>query len=233
MPDASLGTVLRDVLRTCIEAELGNLSDPRPFKRVGPSNQDSTHLRAMTHSALQGYFRDLELPSLAIDPNNANNPYVAWNDGGTNMSDGLSPTKSYHFADILSRARPTVVRAGQLARQSTAAPAPRPTRTNRRLRSRAAAGSRSATTTGDPHNFLIQRYCAAKGWAGFGTPAPITDNSAPAFFSVIGQDFYVAFDYMGDYDTLMPDSSKTNTSVFLGAFGDNATGDPEVRAHNE
>ncbi len=184
---------------------------------------------------LQGAFRVVEFPSLAIDPSNSNKVYVAWNDGGKSVADSLSPTGAYQFADILvaessdggSTWWKTAANQGSIG-DATDEYQP------------AIAVNDAGTVEvcyydrhSDPNNFLIQRSCAsANGYgASFGAPVQIAPSAgSPGWASVIGQDYYIAFDYMGDYDSLAVDATRTNTTNFLGAFGDNAAGNPDVQA---
>ncbi len=81
----------------------------------------------------------------------------------------------------------------------------------------------------DPNNFFIDRYCAnsTNGGASFGTNTRIISKS---FLSVVSQDAIAAPGYMGDYDTLAPDTLKL-TNGFRGAFANDLAGAPSVLAH--
>ena len=78
----------------------------------------------------------------------------------------------------------------------------------------------------DPSNFLIDRECASSKNAGTSwSNKRLTKKSFPA---VPGQDELLHPRYMGDYDGLASDFTKTN-SGFVGAWGDNSLGNPDVK----
>ena len=80
----------------------------------------------------------------------------------------------------------------------------------------------------DPRNFLIDRFCARSTDAGGRwSNLQVTRRS---FAAVPGQDVQLSPEYMGDYDGLATDFTRGNGG-FLGAFGDNARGNPDVRAN--
>jgi hypothetical protein len=51
-----------------------------------------------------------------------------------------------------------------------------------------------------------------------------------SFAAVPGQDFLLDFLYMGDYDSLASDFTRAHGD-FVGAFGDNSQGNPDVKAN--
>lgn len=186
---------------------------------------------------LQGNFRSgFEFPTLAVDRSGHatnGNVYIAWHDG-RNLTVPDASFGSYGYTDILV-SRSTDGGATWLA----------PIRVNDNpeplssgLGSDQYQPGIAVDKTGkigvcfydrrrDPSNFLIDRECAFSKNAGTSwSNKKITQKSFPA---VPGQD--VLFDplYMGDYDSLASDFTRTN-SGFIGAWGDNSLGNPDVKA---
>jgi hypothetical protein len=79
----------------------------------------------------------------------------------------------------------------------------------------------------DPLNFLIDRVCATSTDAGASWAN--ARQTRRNFAAVPAQDLLLPRVYMGDYDTLASDFTKLNAG-FIGAFGDNSRGNPNVRA---
>jgi hypothetical protein len=80
----------------------------------------------------------------------------------------------------------------------------------------------------DPNNFLIDRECAkfSDGGASWNNQR-ITQQSVGA---VVGQDRFVAPDYMGDFDTVVTDSTGSEAG-FVDAYASNTASNPNVMCH--
>jgi hypothetical protein len=184
---------------------------------------------------LQGAIRDFELPSLAVDTVTGD-AFVAWNDGGTPVSDALSAA-GYGFADILlKKSSDGSTWSSSAVRVNDADNSSYPTD---QFQPALAVEHPSAgpQTVGicyydrnigqSPANFLIHRTCKYSTNGGNDWSA-VTSFTSPVWASVSNQDG-VLFpnNYMGDYDTLAADLSG-GTTGFLGAFGDNSAGNPNV-----
>ena len=187
---------------------------------------------------LQGAFRSaFEFPSLAVDPSASSgmhgHVYIAWHDArNLVVQDPL--TGRYGFADVL------------LSRSTdggtTWSP---PVQVNDNTEpSRSGLGTDqyqpgvAVDHTGtigvcfydrreDAHNFLIDRVCAASTTAGASWTN--TQMTTQNFAAVPSQDFLVNPFYMGDYDSLATDFTQ-GTRGFIGAWGDNTQGNPDVKA---
>jgi hypothetical protein len=187
---------------------------------------------------LQGAIRDLEMPSLAVDQSNGN-IFIAWNDGrGASLApDMLSYSGDYRFADILlssslggknwqSWSKPVTVNtpSGDLTDQFQPAVAVEDTGTAQIL----AVCYYDRAVGSQPDNFLIQRTCREFS---DGTNWTTVSLKSPAYPSVSNQDKVLyPGDYMGDYDTLAVEGTGTTAAGFLGSFGDNSNGNPNVSA---
>lgn len=192
---------------------------------------------AGTCRRFQGNFRSgFEFPTLAVDRSGKStngSVYIAWNDG-RNLTVSDAVVESYGYADILA-SRSTDGGATWFA----------PVRVNNNPEPLSSGLGTDQYQPGiavdktgkigicfydrrrDPKNFLIDRECAFSTNAGTGwSNKRITKQSFPA---VPGQD--VMFDplYMGDYDSLASDFTRTK-SGFIGAWGDNSLGNPDVKA---
>jgi hypothetical protein len=183
---------------------------------------------------LQGAIRDFELPSLAVDTVTGD-AFVAWNDGGTPVPDALSAA-GYGFADILLKASSdgsswssNAVQVNDADNSSYPTDQFQPALAVEHPSGKQIVGicyyDRNIGLT--PANFLIQRTCKSSINGGSWSNASFT---SPVWASVSNQDG-VLFpnNYMGDYDTLAVDLSGGATG-FLGAFGDNSAGNPNVSA---
>jgi hypothetical protein len=183
-------------------------------------------------SDLQGAIRVVEFPSLGINGNGT--LYVAWNDGTRSMPDSQSYTGAYQFTDVKVSS----------SSNGTAWSSPVTVNDNPGDKSDefqpALAVDKGGTVAvcyydrhNDPNNFLIERYCATSSngssWSTTAVAAPAS-GLPPGWPSVVNQDIMVASDYMGDYDTLAADVSGT-ASGFVGAFGDNSLGNPNVQGN--
>ena len=192
---------------------------------------------AGTGDLLQGGFHTgLEFPTLAVDRSGKatnGSVYIAWNDG-RNLTVPDAASESYGYADIMA-SRSTDGGATWVA----------PVRVNNNPEPLSSGLGTDQYSPGiavdktgkvgvcfydrrlDPNNFLIDRECAFSKNAGTSwSNKRITKKSFPA---VPGQDELVDRRYMGDYDGLASDFTKTN-SGFIGAWGDNSLGNPDVKA---
>lgn len=192
---------------------------------------------AGTCDLFQGNFHSgLEIPTLAVDRSGkATNGfvYIAWNDG-RNLTVPDAASESYGYADIMA-SRSTDGGATWVA----------PVRVNNNPEPLSSGLGTDQYSPGiavdktgkvgvcfydrrlDPNNFLIDRECAFSKNAGTSwSNKRITKKSFPA---VPGQDVLLNPGYMGDYDGLASDFTKTN-SGFIGAWGDNSLGNPDVKA---
>lgn len=198
---------------------------------------------AGTCDLFQGNFHSgLEFPTLAVDRSGkATNGfvYIAWNDGrNLTVPDAASGPDaspgSYGYADIMA-SRSTDGGATWVA----------PVRVNNNPEPLSSGLGTDQYSPGiavdktgkvgvcfydrrlDPNNFLIDRECASSKDAGTSwRNKRITKKNFPA---VPGQDVLLNPRYMGDYDGLASDFTKTN-SGFIGAWGDNSLGNPDVKA---
>jgi hypothetical protein len=185
--------------------------------------------------SLKGGFRVNQFPSLAVN-RTTGELYVTWNDGRTNNVPSGFGT-NYNYSDIFfSRS------TNQGATWST------PVRVNNNSEP---TGSTPAgkdqffpgiavDKTGklavcfydrrnDPNNMLMDRYCATSG--NNGSSWTNTRFTKKPFRSVLGSDILVNSRYMGDYDTLATDFTRSLPG-FIGAYGDNTRiTAPDVRAH--
>lgn len=182
---------------------------------------------------LQGFIRANEFPSLAIGRGSSNMGliFLTWNDAGNIAPDMLSTTSVYGFADI----KFTDSRDGGVTWSN-------PIRVNDNSEGNGAPLSDqfepaiATDKTGrigicfydrrrDPNNFLIDRECASSSNNGASwSNKRITSSNFP---SVVGQDIFVAPDYMGDYDTLATDATNQNAG-FLNTYASQSVGNPNV-----
>lgn len=192
---------------------------------------------AGTCDLFQGNFRTgFEFPTLAVDRSGKatnGSVYIAWNDG-RNLTVPDAASESYGYADIMA-SRSTDGGATWLA----------PVRVNNNPEPLSSGLGTDQYSPGiavdktgkvgicfydrrlDPNNFFIDRECAFSKNAGTSwSNKRITKKSFPA---VPGQDVLLEPRYMGDYDGLASDFTKTN-SGFIGAWGDNSLGNPDVKA---
>jgi len=187
---------------------------------------------------LQGGFRNNEFPILAIDRSRgrvAGPIYVAWNDGRFGQIPDVFPfsgSQTYNFGDALvSRSTDggaSWSAAVKVNNDKNAAPSPG---TDHYLPGiavdhRGAVGVCWYDRRRDPRNVFIDRECAVSRNSGqTWVNHRITKESyAPS----LALDLLVQPTYMGDYDTTAADTLG-QSSGFLGAFGDNTLGNPDVR----
>lgn len=185
---------------------------------------------------LQGAFRDFELPSLAVDwSGKATNGfiYLAWNDArNLPVSDALSGT--YGFADVLVSRSTNGGTTWSAPVRVNDNPDPVPPGFGTDQYQPGIAVDKTGMVgvcfydrRKDPANFRIDRFCAKSKDAG----ASWNNRrmTAKTFAPVPAQDFLIDPFYMGDYDSVASDFTQVN-SGFIGAWGDNTLGNPDVKA---
>lgn len=187
---------------------------------------------------LQGGFRNNEFPSLAIDLSrgpSAGPLYITWNDGGLDMTpDGFPPGLSgvtYNFGDVLvtrsdngGATWSTPVKVNN-SKHSVSSPSADHYLPGIAVDGNGALGICWYDRRRDPGNFLIDRECAVSRNHGHTwRNHRITEDS---YAASIAADLFVNPVYMGDYDTTAADTLG-NSRGFLGAWGDNTRGNPDV-----
>jgi len=185
---------------------------------------------------LQGGFRNNEFPSLAIDRSHGPGTgplYIAWNDGRNGvMADGYPPFfgATYNFGDaFVSRSN----NGG--ASWSAAVKVNNDTGASNGI-DHYLPGVAVSTDGGvgmcwydrrrDPENFLIDRECATSRDGGQTWRNTLITKRK--FSPIIADDLLVNPVYMGDYDAVAADFLG-EFDGFLGAYGNNAAGNPDVR----
>lgn len=186
---------------------------------------------------LQGAFRAaFEFPSLAVDRSGTatnGHVYLTWHNGSLTVGDEFSGT--YSYADVLLSRSPDggATWSGPVTVNDNPEPLPPGFGTDQ-YQPGLAVNNKSGKLAVcfydrrlDTLNFLIDRECATSTNAGANwTNARQTMKN---FAAVPAQDFLINPVYMGDYDSLASDSTKANPG-FVGAYGDNSRGNPDVRA---
>jgi hypothetical protein len=182
---------------------------------------------------LQGSVRSSEFPSLAIGTGKANSGfvYLTWSSAGFTTPDRISTISSYGFADVMfsqsqnggtSWSTPIRVNnnpeGGSTPLSDQFKPAIATDKTGR-------IGICFYDRRRDPNNFLIDRYCAAS--TNSGASWSNTKITPANFSALVGQDVWVAPDYMGDYDTVTVDSTGQSNG-FIDFYSSNAAGNPNV-----
>jgi hypothetical protein len=187
---------------------------------------------------LQGAFRSLsELPSLAVDRSAGKGKhgsvYIAWHDARKLVVQDPIAGR-YGFADVLlSRSTDGGATWSSPVRvNDNTEPSPSGLGTDQyqpgiAVDHTGTVGICFYDRREDANNFLIDRFCAASTDAGASWHN--TQITAKSFAAVPGQDFLINPVYMGDYDSLATDFTKLN-SGFIGAWGDNSRGNPDVKA---
>jgi hypothetical protein len=185
----------------------------------------------------QGAFRTgFEWPSLAVDRSGqATHGYVymAWHDSrNLQVGDFFG---SYGFADVLvSRSRDGgTTWSVPVQVNDTAEPAASGLGTDQyqpgiAVDHRGMLGVCFYDRRRDANNFLIDRFCATSSDAGktWLNVRKTQENFAP----VPAQDALINPEYMGDYDELASDFTQGERG-FIGGYGSNARGNPDVQAH--
>ncbi len=191
-------------------------------------------------SFLQGAFSNFDFPSLAVDRSGLatnGNLYIAWNDArNLNVPDALSViTGTYGYADVLvSRSTDggATWSADPVRVNNNTEPLPSGLGTDQyqpgiAVDKSGRIGVCFYDRRNDPNNFLIDRFCASSTNAGVNWSNK--KISKKNFAAITCQDFFLDCAYMGDYDGLASDFTKVNTG-FIGAWGDNSLGNPDVKA---
>jgi hypothetical protein len=187
---------------------------------------------------LQGGFRNNEFPILAIDRSRGQGTgpiYVAWNDGRFGQIPDGFPSGSgvtYNFGDALvSRSTDGGASWSAAVKVNNNKKAPPIDGTDQYLPGIAvdhsgAVGVCWYDRRRDPQNFLIDRECAVSRNSGqtWVNHRISKESYAPS----LAADRLVNPAYMGDYDTTAADTLG-QFSGFLGAFGDNTRGNPDVK----
>ena len=187
---------------------------------------------------LQGAFRSpLDFPSLAVDQSGGEdthgNVYIAWHDA-RNLVVQDAITGRYGFADVLLSRSTDGGTTWSAPVRVNDNPEPLLSGLGTDQYQPGVAVDNTGTVgvcfydrREDANNFLIDRFCAFSTTAGASwTNTKMTTKN---FAAVPGQDFLVNFVYMGDYDSLATDFTQVN-SGFIGAWGDNSLGNPDVKA---
>lgn len=190
-----------------------------------------------TCSLLQGYFRSAyEFPTLVVDRSGTSTDgyvYIAWHDGRyLTVADLMMG--SYGYADILfSRSTDggatwsTAVRVNDSPEPLSSGLGTDQYQPGIAVDKKGKIGVCFYDRRRDPNNFLIDRECASSKDAGVSwRNKKMTKTN---FSAVPSQDLLLNPRYMGDYDGLASDFTKTN-SGFIGAWGDNSLGNPDVKA---
>jgi hypothetical protein len=182
---------------------------------------------------LQGGFRNNEFPSLAIDLSHGGKGplYIAWNDGGRKMIPDFYGF--YNFGDAL------VSRSDNGGMNWSAPVKVNDDNSNTAgeegvdhylpgiaVDNQGSLGVCFYDRRHDPGNFLIDRECAnsqdgGRTWRNH----RVTKES---FAASIAADLLINPVYMGDYDSVAADSTGRSNG-FLGAYGDNTRGNPDVK----
>jgi len=187
---------------------------------------------------LQGFVRANEFPSLAIGkgPKNPGVVYLAWSNGAVSIADTLTTTASYAFADIEFSSSADGGNTWSAPVRVNNNPKSGSGPLNDQFEPALGADQKGDLAIcfydrrRDPNNFLIDRECAKStdGGASWSNKR-ITKQS---FGAVVGQDRFVAPDYMGDYDTVATDSTGSEAG-FVDSYASNAAGNPNVMCHKE
>jgi hypothetical protein len=189
---------------------------------------------------IQGFIRDFEFPSLVIGKGkkNSGSLYIAWNDGDRRVNDawvqliqfgfGIGDGK-YGFSDVLfsSSTNGSTWSAPVMVNQASRTPADH-------YQPGVATDKTGAIAVcwydrrRDANNFLIDRFCGRSTNGGVKwTNTKITPINFP---SVVNQDLLIAFDYMGDYDTVTSDATNA-AAGFLGGFVNAQAGNQNVQVN--
>jgi hypothetical protein len=183
---------------------------------------------------LQGGFRNNEFPSLAIDLSHGGNGplYIAWNDGGRKtIADAFG--LFYNFGDaVVSRSDngglnwTPPVEVNDDNSNAPSAPGADHYLPAIAVDNTGSLGVCFYDRRLDSANFLIDRECANSqdGGRTWRNHRVTTESFAPT----IAADLLINPLYMGDYDTVAVDSTR-RSSGFLGAYGDNTRGNPDVK----
>lgn len=202
----------------------------------GPVVKVNDAICAGNCSVLQGNFRASEFPTLAVDRSggSANGyVYIAWNDG-RNLTVPDFWVGAYGYTDILfSRSTDggatwsAPVRVNNNPEPLSSGLGTDQYQPGMAVDKKGKIGICFYDRRRDANNFLIDWECASSKDAGASwSNKKITKKNFPA---VPSQDLLTNPRYMGDYDGLASDFTKTN-SGFVGAWGDNSLGNPDIKA---
>jgi hypothetical protein len=198
-----------------------------------------TPVGSASFGLLQGGFRNNEFPILAIDRSRGQGTgpiYLAWNDGRFGqIPDGVPAGATYNFGDALvSRSTDGGASWSTAVKVNNNKKIPSIDGTDQYLPGIAvdhngAVGMCWYDRRRDPQNFLIDRECAVSrnGGQTWVNHRITKESYAPSFAA----DKLVNPSFMGDYDTTAADTLG-QFSGFLGAFGDNTRGNPDVKISN-
>jgi hypothetical protein len=185
---------------------------------------------------LQGGFRNNEFPSLAIDLSSGGRGplYVAWNDGNAKRSpEPPFFSSTYNFGDaVVSRSDngglswSAKVRVNDDSSNSATGPGADHYLPGIAVDRNGDLGVCYYDRRRDPNNFHIDRECAASRDGGQSWKNHRVTRTS--FAASIAADQLINRYYMGDYDGVAVDFLG-QTDGFLGAFGDNTRGNPDVR----
>ena len=186
---------------------------------------------------LQGFIRSSESPSLAV--NAKGKLLLVWNDGTKQVADSLAlltsggVSTSYGFTDVLFVTSvdgvnwTPPVRVNDDPENGVSNPY-----TDQFEPALAVVPGHIVVCfydrRNDPLNFLIDRYCAVS--TNGGQTWINTQVTPHGFPSLIAQDYLLASDYMGDYDSVAVDALKLNPG-FIESFANNLPGHPAVKAN--
>lgn len=189
---------------------------------------------------LQGDIRTgFDFPSLAVDrsggPDNGN-VYLVWHDGRrVQASDPLAACGTYNYADVFfSRSTNSGASWSTPQRINTGAePKPNGLGVDQFQPCIGVdAKGKIAVTWYDrgksDGNWLIQRMASVSTDGGSDWSSPVAIGTG-SWTSVVAQDFFVAPDYAGDYDTTTSDITGANTG-FINSFSTNKSGSPDIQA---
>ncbi len=192
---------------------------------------------------MQGMFRDLPEPSIAVDASSgsANNGavYIAWNEGDNSVGDLFSGVYGYSNVNVSKSTDGGATWSMPVKVNDNANPASGSLGTDAFNPTIAVDETPHATySTGgeigvcwydrrnDLHNYLIQRFCSVSTDGGSSWAANAQDSTL-TFSSVAAQDVLVNSSYMGDYDQLTYDFAASTYS-FNDVFSSNAAGNPDA-----
>jgi hypothetical protein len=177
---------------------------------------------------LQGGFRNNEFPSLAIDLSHGGTGplYISWNDGRFGVIPDLEGG-NYNFGDaFVSRSDDGGgTWSGAVKVNDDTSPADHYL-PGIAVDKNGSVGVCWYDRRRDPGNFLIDRECARSRDGGHSwRNHRVTSRS---FAASIEADLLINVVYMGDYDGVASDSTGESRG-FLGAWGDNSRGNPDVK----
>ena len=177
-----------------------------------------------------------EFPSLGVDRSQGptrGNVYIAWHDGRyLTRPDGPFEKTTYGYADILM-SRSTdggatwsePIRVNQNSEPLASGKGTDQYQPAIAVDPRGRVGICFYDRKRDKNNFLIDRYCAKSNGGGNTWEKAARKGQFPPTHGI---DFFINPFYMGDYDTLASDFTQSQ-SGFIGAYGDNSLGNPDVR----